>query len=171
MMGRYFNRFKKHLRLEISGIPGGRLKRIFIDVVIKGLLDAFFSLIALPLSKKLDNGYEWRRKGLNEERKKVLNRINDSHFLFHDHLEIAIDLIYLLADNDRPYYGHYQNIKKAFQDMEQLEEIDIVYSNLKDGVNPVNEVEKGHAVIQELCEKHGIENDEIMRRIEDAKKH
>jgi len=148
----YLHRFVKHLKLKDSGIPGGRLKRILVDVVLKSLLDVVITIITRPLDGMMKS-YTWRRKGLNKERKVILRRMENSHFLYSHLLEQAINLSFLLSDNDYPYYGIYQNIKKIVQDMEKVDEIELGNPDLKKHIEPANEIEKGKMTIQELVEE------------------
>lgn len=160
----FLDRIGKHLRGEDTGIAGSKFNKIFIDVFIKALLKGIFWLINRPLDVKINN-YQWRRRGLNEERKKIIDRIRDSHYLYDDVLETVINASFLLADNDRPYYGIYENIKYEIQRMDNLKELDMVFPDLREDINPANEIEKSQQVVKYLKDEYNVSNRDILERM------
>lgn len=152
----YLNRFKKHLRGGDSGLGHGKLNRIIVDVVVKGLLDLFSRLIAPAMSRFFED-YEWRRKDLNKQRKILKQRVKNSAANANPIIFTFLDFIHLVADNDPPYYAHYKNMVNAIQtDFRQLDKFDVIWPDLKEGVEPT-ESEIYSYTARELCQEHGVD--------------
>jgi len=154
---RYWNRIKKYIHGN-SVLGDSFWEGIVVDALLKFFLHCL-AKIGNALMEPLLENYEWRRRKLNKQRKLLLERWNQASAKYHDALKTILNCGTLIADVDQPYFMIWQETVHTIQcDFEEMENVDRVISQLKEGEEP-KAPEKFWDAIDQLAEKRKLPGD------------